>query len=312
MLTLAVVSAAAVGCGGQQSKPRNGQATQTQRTAPVVTGPGKLVSIGGGRTLYLYCVGSGSPTVVLEAGFGENTDTWSEVQPQLAETTRTCAYDRAGLGNSLAIPGVHDASDEILDLERLLAHAGVGAPYILVGHSYGGMLARLFANAHSDETAGVVLIEAVGRDQNRRLSKVWRAQPEAVQQRVPNPTSEPVVEGVDLRSGQALDTEVTTLHDTPLAVITRARDDPGDPLPRSFRRGADRLWATMQDELATLSSDHVHVIALRSGHAVQRSLNGQPNVVIDAVRAVVDAAGSHSALAPCPNLFHGAGVRCRS
>jgi pimeloyl-ACP methyl ester carboxylesterase len=312
VLSLVLVSALAVGCGGQQPKPQDDQGTKAQRTAPVVTGPGRLVSIGGRRSLYLNCVGSGSPTVVLEAGFGDNTDTWSEVQPQLSETTRTCAYDRAGLGNSLPIPGVHDAGDEIDDLERLLDHAHIAPPYVLVGHAYGGLLARLFANAHPDETAGVVLIEAVGRDQNRRLSKIWRAQPAGVQQRVPNPTSEPVVEGVDLRSGQALDTKITTLGDTPLAVITRARDDPGDPLPRSLRRGVDRLWATMQDELASLSSDHLHVIALRSGHYVQRSLNGQPDVVITAVRAVVHAAGTSTQLPPCARLLRGSGVRCRS
>jgi pimeloyl-ACP methyl ester carboxylesterase len=312
VFALVLVSALVVGCGGHQRKARDDHGTETQRTAPVVTGPGRLVNIGGGRSLYLKCVGSGTPTVVLEAGFGDNTDTWSEVQPQLSETTRTCAYDRAGLGNSLPIPGVHDAGDEIQDLRQLLGHAHVGPPYVLVGHSYGGMLARLFANAHPAETAGVVLIEAVGRDQNRRLSKIWRAQPAGVQQRVPNPTSEPVVEGVDLRSGQALDTKVTTLGDTPLAVITRARDDPGDPLPRKLRRGVDRLWATMQDELALLSSDHVHVTALSSGHYVQRSLNGQPDVVISAVRAVVHAAGTSAQLPPCARLLRGSGVRCRS
>ena len=72
------------------------------------------------------------------------------------------------------------------------------------------------------------------------------------------------------------------------------------------------MWATMQDELARLSSDHVHVIALRSGHFVQRSLNGQPDVVIRAVRAVVDGASTGTHLPSCAGLFRGSGVRCRS
>jgi pimeloyl-ACP methyl ester carboxylesterase len=184
VFALVLVSALVVGCGGHQRKARDDHGTETQRTAPVVTGPGRLVNIGGGRSLYLKCVGSGTPTVVLEAGFGDNTDTWSEVQPQLSETTRTCAYDRAGLGNSLPIPGVHDAGDEIQDLRQLLGHAHVGPPYVLVGHSYGGMLARLFANAHPAETAGVVLIEATSAQARRSTprsprsaTRRWRSSP---------------------------------------------------------------------------------------------------------------------------------------
>ena len=100
------------------------------------------------------CVGSGSPTVVLEAGFGADTFTWRDVQPQLGRTTRTCAYDRAGTGNSVAPPGVRDARDEIADLRQLLARARIDPPYVLVGHSYGGVLARVFAHLHPTETAG--------------------------------------------------------------------------------------------------------------------------------------------------------------
>jgi len=311
-LTLALVLAAVVGCGGQQSKPRDDRGTTTQRAVAVVNGPGRLVSVGGGRTLYVKCVGSGSPTVLLEAGFGETSDTWSEVQPQLGTTARTCAYDRAGLGDSPPIPGVHDAGDEIHDLERLLDHAHIPPPYVLVGHSYGGVLARIFANTHRDETAGVVLIEATGRNFDRRQLPIWRAQPRSVRRRLPKPTTHLVKDGVDLGASQALADKVTTLGETPLVVITRGRDDPGNPLPPSARRGLDRLWATTQDELAALSSDHVHVIALRSGHTVQRSLNGQPSVVIRAVRAVVNAAGTGTRLPPCARLFGGSSVRCRS
>ena len=132
-----------------------------------------MVDIGGGRSLYLKCVGSGSPTVILEAGFSGTTNNWSAVQPQLGRTTRTCSYDRAGLGNSLAIPGVHDAGDEIADLERLLLHAGMSPPYVLVGHSYGGLLVRMFARTHQRDTAGLVLVDSMGADQTRRQLAVW-------------------------------------------------------------------------------------------------------------------------------------------
>src|SRR5690349_24585324 len=88
----------------------------------------------------MECVGSGSPTVVLEAGFGADTLSWRDVQPEVGRGTRTCAYDRAGTGNSVAPPGVRDARDEIADLRRLLAPARVAPPSVPVAHSYGGVL----------------------------------------------------------------------------------------------------------------------------------------------------------------------------
>ena len=233
---------------------------------------------------------------------------------ELARTTRTCAYDRAGLGSSLPMPGVHDAADEINDLQRLLDGARIGGPLVLVGHSYGGLLVRLFANAHPSETAGVVLVESMGQDQDRRFLPIWQAAPARVRRVLPKPGASPVEDGVDLRASQALATKISTLGDTPLAVITRGRseDDGLPPLPANVRAPIDRLWLTMQDELAALSTDHLHVVALRSGHFVQDVDFGQPDVVIAAVRAVVEAARTRTPLPPCSHVVTGPGVRCRS
>jgi pimeloyl-ACP methyl ester carboxylesterase len=309
-VVLMLLSVLTVGCGGHQTTSPS--ATARDRN-PVILGPGRLVAIGGGRSLYLHCEGTGSPTIILEAGFGGTSDNWSEVQGPLSRVTRTCAYDRAGLGNSLPIPGVHDAATEISDLKRLLDHAGIQPPYVLVGHSYGGLLMRMFAHAHPDQTAGIVLVEAMGRNQDLRLKPIWRAQPAQVRQQIPDPTANTIDQGVDLYAGEALDAKIRTLRDTPLAVITRGRpDDSGPSLPPSVRGPADHLWTTMQNELEALSSDHVHVIALRSGHFVQRSANGQPDVVIAAVLAVVHAARTHTHLPACPRLFHAASVECRT
>jgi pimeloyl-ACP methyl ester carboxylesterase len=305
MLFLLIVALLAsvvfTGCGSQPAKrpPQLG----------VVSDGGDMVRIGGGRSLYLSCSGSGGPTVILEAGFGGTTNEWDAVQPKLARTTRTCAYDRAGLGNSLPIPGVHDAGDEIADLQHLLEHAKVAPPYVLVGHSYGGLLMRLFARAHPEETAGVVLVEAMGRDQDRRFERVWRALPAALRAKVPEPMGEPVTDGVDIRAGEALDSKSRSLPDVPLAVITRGRPD--EELPRRVRPVAQAAWMHMQDELAAMSPDHVHVVATRSDHIVPSYATGQPGVVVKAVRAVTDAVRGNASLPACKRVFRGAGARCR-
>jgi pimeloyl-ACP methyl ester carboxylesterase len=295
----------AVACSGHQRQ--HTATTKPPGPAPVIGSPGKLVSVGGGRSLYLQCTGSAGPTVVLEAGFGGNTLNWRDVQPQLGRTTRTCAYDRAGLGNSPPVPGVHDAQDEINDLQRLLGAAHIVPPYVLVGHSYGGILARLFASQHPDEAAGVVLVDARGRDATRRqLALLAKSQ-------IPPVLAMPVRDGVDVAASEALASRVRSLGATPLAVVTAGKHDEewGQLLPPDRARAFDRLWTTMQDELAQLSSNHLHVIALRSDHFIQR-IDGQPDVVIRAVEAVVHAAREHTNLPPCRQLFSGPDVRCRS
>jgi pimeloyl-ACP methyl ester carboxylesterase len=308
MLAVLVASILVVGCGGHEH-PGHRAAAKTARAVPVIVGSGRLVGIGGGRSLFADCVGSGSPTVVLEAGFGGDTFNWREVQPQLGRTTRTCAYDRAGLGNSVALPGVHDARDEISDLQRLLQSAHIAPPYVLVGHSYGGLLVRLFAKAYPGETGGVVLVDAMTRDQTRRQLAVWPKSEEPAPRRK---VARPVRDGVDLASGEALAARVRSLGDIPLAVITAGtHNNEWGRAPARLARALDRQWQTMQDELAALSSDHLHVIALRSDHFVQ-GIDGQPRVVIGAVNAVVHAARNRTSLPPCTRIFSGPDVRCAS
>jgi pimeloyl-ACP methyl ester carboxylesterase len=296
-----------VGCGGQ------GHALERARSRPEVTpvgvGSGDMVDVGG-RHLYVECVGSGSPTVVLEAGFGGSSRHWTAVLPELGRTSRTCAYDRAGLGDSNAMPGVHDAGDQIRDLERLIDRGRIEPPYVLVGHSYGGLLARLFARAHPEETGGVVLVDAEGRDMGRRLRAAW---PKSLAPELRRAWAErTVLDGVALWASAALGSGIRSLRDEPLIVITAARERElplfrGLP-PEVYRRW-DRVWRAMQTELAELSSDHAHVVALRSDHSIQ---DDQPLVVIQAVRAVVRAVRDRAPLLPCEREFGGPDVRCLS
>src|ERR671938_464341 len=121
--------------------------------------PGQLVDVGGYR-LHIQCVGTGSPTVVLDAGLGGSSLDWSLIQPELGRTTRVCAYDRAGMGWSDAGPQPRTPRQIADELHTLLTNAGIAGPYVLVGHSLAGKNVRLFTIAHPDQVAGMVLVDA--------------------------------------------------------------------------------------------------------------------------------------------------------
>jgi pimeloyl-ACP methyl ester carboxylesterase len=120
--------------------------------------PGQVVDVGTHR-LHLRCEGHGAPTVIFDAALGASSLSWSLVQPAVARVTRACAYDRAGFGWSDAGPLPRTAGRIADELHELLHRATVGPPYLLVGHSFGGLVMRLFAARHREEVAGLVLIE---------------------------------------------------------------------------------------------------------------------------------------------------------
>lgn len=136
------------------------QARLRRQTPP----PGRLVEVGG-RRLHLVTRGERGPSVVALAGQGDFSVSWLGWQAALADHARVSVYDRAGLGWS--DPGPTDATlaDAVDDLRQLLARAGVAGPHLLVGHSYGGMLARLYAHRYPAEVAGLVLVDATHEDQ---------------------------------------------------------------------------------------------------------------------------------------------------
>jgi pimeloyl-ACP methyl ester carboxylesterase len=120
---------------------------------------GELVDVGGHR-LFISCTGTGSPIVVLEGGLGQGSAYWARIAPKVASTTRVCAYDRAGRGSSESATGTQDGAAIARDLHALLAALGNPGPYILVGHSSGGVYVRFFEAAYPNEVAGVVLLDA--------------------------------------------------------------------------------------------------------------------------------------------------------
>jgi pimeloyl-ACP methyl ester carboxylesterase len=137
--------------------------------------PGQLVSVSDGARLNLYCAGSGSPTVVFDAGHGDWAPAWSVVQPRVAEWTRACSYDRAGVGFSDPGPTPRTVARLAEELHSALHNAGITGPYILVGHAFGGYPARAFADLYLQEVAGLVLIDPDARDvESGALREFWR------------------------------------------------------------------------------------------------------------------------------------------
>src|SRR5438876_2741226 len=126
--------------------------------------PGELVDIGGYR-LHINCTGTGSPTVILDAGLGETSLDWSKVQPGVARFTRVCSYDRAGDGWSDTGRGPRTSQQIVKELHLLLVHAQISGPYLLVGHSVGGLNMRLYAYRYPQEVAGMVLLDAKSEHQ---------------------------------------------------------------------------------------------------------------------------------------------------
>ena len=150
-LVLAVLGIASVG-GGYQT-------VRESLEAKAYPPPGQLIDVGGHR-LHLYCTGSGSPTVVLEPGHGGSSSDFGWITPAVARETRVCVYDRAGRGWSDAADGPQDGAHIAADLHTLLERAHVPGPYVLAGHSFGGLYIQSFAAQFPDQVAGMVLLDS--------------------------------------------------------------------------------------------------------------------------------------------------------
>jgi pimeloyl-ACP methyl ester carboxylesterase len=135
------------------------QAIATMRAERAYPPPGEMVDVGG-YSLHINCVGQGSPTVLLDGGSGEFSAQWVRVQREVSDTTRVCAYDRAGMGWSQMGPDPRDAKQITSELHTLLSKGGIEGPYVLVGHSLGGLSMLTYANRYPDEVAGVALVDS--------------------------------------------------------------------------------------------------------------------------------------------------------
>jgi pimeloyl-ACP methyl ester carboxylesterase len=267
--------------------------------------PGTLVDVGGHR-LHLHCSGRGRPTVVLEAGLPGSSLDWALVQPKTAKVTRVCAYDRAGYGWSEPGPRPRTSLRLTDELHVLLERAGVPSPYVLVGHSFGGLHVRLYASRFPTQVAGVLLVDAASEEVVRRRPprvvkllwcevEIWlglrrleqafgldrdaRKLPSTVRQvagaRAMRPaTCRAAYDEASVRAESLWEVrQAAGLGSKPLVVVTRGRD-------------LDPPWRAGQAALLRLSTKSSQVVASGSGHYVQLD---QPDAVVDAVRTVIAA-----------------------
>ena len=136
------------------------QAIGSARDARRFPPPGQLVNVGGHR-LHIYCMGEGTPAVVMDSGFPASSLSWTFVQPAVARSTQACSYDRAGLGWSDAGPMPRSSRQIVEELRALLLNAGVEGPFVLVGHSFGTFTVRLFASTYPGDVVGLVLVDPI-------------------------------------------------------------------------------------------------------------------------------------------------------
>ena len=281
------------------------------------------VEIPGGRKIYLECRGSGGPTVILVSGHGNAADIWGEkarieyqeampdlypglelpvrgpaVLPGVARLTHVCAYDRPNNrlrdgrpSRSDPVPQPVTAGSSVADLHALLRAAQVPGPYVLVGHSFGGLIARLYATTYPRQVAGLVLVDATDELLRDLLPpEQWALVDQLLLEPDSTPGFDPPLEIADLSTSydQMIRAKAARpLRPTlPMVVLTRGLPEPSLPpdlTPPGFPDGdtMERNWRTAQGSLAAIVPYARHVIARKSNHYV---LTEQPELVIDAVR----------------------------
>lgn len=265
----------------------------------------KKFPVGKGRYMFLTCSGSGNPTVLLESGYRNDSDVWTvspgvkAIFPAIAKFTRVCAYDRPGtIGWSLDKLSRSDkaempriAIDVARDLHTLLQVAGVRGPFIIVGHSLGGIFVRVYATLYPNDVEGMVLVDAFSETFKEFLGPLsWQSYLKIVSQIPKGMTPPPNLETIDFDKisiyMQQL-AKTTPLHTMPLTVLSR-----GKPIDLSIyeldgnmtSEQMEKAWSESQNKLVLLMPDAKHVIATNSSHYIQVT---EPELIIDAVHEMV-------------------------
>jgi pimeloyl-ACP methyl ester carboxylesterase len=246
---------------------------------PPLASTGRRVDIGG-RSIYLECSGEGSPTVLLEGGV---TTDWDAVRPSISKETRVCSYDRPDSPQSRSDPTPERTAQEVVDdLHALLLAAEEDGPYVLVGHSMGGLYAQLFAYQHPEDVAGLVLVDPTPEDFSSGLMDLLSSLGTPVP-----PDSGPVT--AEQISFQQINEarESATFPQVPMVLMSHGvppvaeERPPGWPLEEE-----ESLFRQLQLELVELAPGARHVVADQSKHNIHQE---EPGRVITAITDVVAA-----------------------
>jgi pimeloyl-ACP methyl ester carboxylesterase len=294
------------------------QTTSTAQNPPPLPPLGKLVDVGGYR-VHLYCMGAGSPTVVI-VGAGYSFD-WGLVQPEVAGFTQVCSYDHSGIGWS--DPGPKDSCPlRVGEVHAALKNGGIAGPYVLVGHSLGAVVARLYAGQYPNDAAGLVFVDhaiammvaaaptpppptsppvgtriAMGMEDDPNFSKLpirdrelhlWGIA-QARDQAVLRNNVDILTDCID-QADAVIKDQSHPFGDKPLVDVI-ASDTP--PLPPPVAEHWHIKYAELQTKLLSLSRNSKQLVAENSGHFI---IIDRPDVVIDAISQVVQSIRKNSKL----------------
>ena len=275
---LVLIAVLAAGCGGEDVSPGASTTPTSAGKSSASKDLDGVMKIGAGRSLYVRCTGSGSPTVVMEGGDEDTSDSYRFAEPSVAKLTRTCVYDRANLGRSSPDPGPRGLKELVGDLERLLGVARIPGPYVLVGTSGGGYITAGYASAHPGQVAGLVFIDTASPFRNPPPEIVKGTDPD-------NPAN------VEHRDYLQVEKDGWSarrrIGDIPVSILTvkpsaaAIEDSPFPSEQRAMRRN-------VQDQKGWLVlSPSAKQIVVHTGHAVEED---DPQLVIDTILGVVKAA----------------------
>jgi pimeloyl-ACP methyl ester carboxylesterase len=319
-LYLAIVLAVAVGAGTTFN------ALAARHYREIYGAPGNLYSIDG-YIMHIYCTGHGSPTIILDAGLGDDSLIWGKVQPELSKTTRVCSYDRAGFGWSEPRPGTQDANRIADQLHALLQQAGVTGPIVMMGHSIAGIYLRAYAGRYSQNVVGLIFVDAstpLQQDRSAAMNAMSSQKPKAhtylarlfytlglsrllghCSHTVPgfaDPMGKMLAEDECHPSSASVNQELAsfrdsgneTIHTGPygdLPILILSQD------PEKAAGEQARVWNELQEDLKRLSTHSRRIIAKGSGHQIQIEradlINREVAVFIEQTRSGAPAAADN-------------------